>query len=61
MNDFLLYYQLQVGLRGHIFGIEALMRWQHPKRGLVLPNDFIAQAEESGLILPLGKWALEIA
>ena len=61
MNDFLLYYQPQVGLRGQILGVEALMRWQHPERGLVLPNDFIAQAEESGLILPLGKWALEIA
>ena len=61
MNEFLLYYQPQVGLGGHIFGVEALMRWQHPERGLVYPNDFIAQAEESGLILPLGKWALEIA
>lgn len=61
MNEFLLYYQPQVGLGGHIFGVEALMRWQHPERGLVYPNDFIAQAEESGLILPMGKWALEIA
>ena len=60
-NDFLLYYQPQVGLSGRICGVEALMRWQHPERGLVYPNDFISQAEESGLILPLGKWALEIA
>ena len=60
-NDFLLYYQPQVGLSGRICGVEALMRWQHPERGLVYPNDFIAQAEESGLILPLGKWALETA
>ena len=60
-QDFLLYYQPQVGLNGHVFGVEALMRWQHPERGLVYPNDFIAQAEESGLILPLGKWALETA
>ena len=61
LNEFLLYYQPQVGLGGHIFGVEALMRWQHPQRGLVYPNDFIAQAEESGLILPMGKWALETA
>ena len=60
-SDFLLYYQPQVGLGGHIFGVEALMRWQHPERGLIYPNDFIAQAEESGLILPMGKWALETA
>ena len=60
-QDFLLHYQPQVGLSGHVFGVEALMRWQHPERGLVYPNDFIAQAEESGLILPMGKWALETA
>ena len=60
-NDFLLYYQPQFGLSGNIFGVEALMRWQHPERGLVYPNDFISQAEESGLILPLGKWAIETA
>ena len=61
MNEFLLFYQPQVGLSGHIFGVEALMRWQHPERGLVYPNHFITQAEDSGLILPLGKWALETA
>ena len=60
-NDFLLYYQPQVGMDGCISGVEALMRWQHPERGLVYPNDFISQAEESGLILQLGKWALETA
>ncbi|MGB4115499.1 MAG: EAL domain-containing protein [Polaromonas sp.] len=60
-QDFLLHYQPQVGGNGRMFGVEALMRWQHPERGLVYPNDFIAQAEESGLILPLGKWALETA
>ena len=60
-NDFVLYYQPQVGLDGRISGAEALMRWQHPHRGLVCPNEFITQAEESGLILPLGKWALQTA
>lgn len=60
-QDFMLHYQPQVGRDGHMFGVEALMRWQHPERGLVYPNEFIAQAEESGLILPLGKWALETA
>ena len=60
-NDFLLYYQPQVGMDGCISGVEALMRWQHPERGVVYPNDFISQAEESGLILQLGKWALETA
>ncbi len=60
-GDFLLHYQPQVGRDGRMFGVEALIRWQHPQRGLVFPNDFIAQAEESGLILPLGKWGLETA
>ena len=44
-----------------MFGVEALIRWQYPQLGLVFPNDFIAQAEESGLILSLGKWGLETA
>jgi diguanylate cyclase (GGDEF)-like protein/PAS domain S-box-containing protein len=60
-QDFLLHYQPQVGRSGRMFGVEALIRWQHPERGLVYPNDFISQAEDSGQILPLGKWALETA
>lgn len=59
-QDFVLHYQPQVGRNG-MFGVEALIRWQHPVRGLIYPNDFIAQAEESALILPLGKWVLETA
>ncbi|HXE21426.1 MAG TPA: EAL domain-containing protein [Rhodoferax sp.] len=58
-HEFVLHYQPQVGSDGHMLGVEALLRWQHPHRGLVLPDAFIAQAEESGLILPLGQWALE--
>ena len=60
-GEFLLYYQPQVGHDNRMFAAEALIRWQHPQRGLVKPTDFIAQAEESGLILVLGKWVLQAA
>lgn len=60
-DQFMLYLQPQVMADGHIHGAEVLLRWQHPRRGLVLPGDFIPQAEESGLILPLGAWVLERA
>jgi EAL domain-containing protein (putative c-di-GMP-specific phosphodiesterase class I) len=59
-NQFLLYYQPQVE-RGRLTGAEALVRWKHPRRGIVEPNDFISLAEESRLILPLGDWVLEAA
>jgi diguanylate cyclase (GGDEF)-like protein/PAS domain S-box-containing protein len=59
-KQFLLYYQPQVE-RGHVTGAEALIRWKHPRRGIVSPNDFIPLAEESRLILPLGDWVLEAA
>ncbi len=60
-RQFLLYYQPQLDRRGRVIGVEALLRWQHPERGLVSPVDFIPMAEETGLILPLGQWALATA
>ena len=60
-NQFVLCYQVQVTDAGRCAGVEALLRWQHPLRGLVLPIEFIAVAEQTGLILPLGQWVLETA
>lgn len=60
-GEFLLYYQPQVDRAGVITGVEALLRWNHPERGLTFPADFIPVAEDTGLILPLGQWALETA
>ena len=61
-NQFVLYYQPEVELAtGRIVGLEALVRWQHPQRGLVPPLQFIPEAEKNGLILPLGDWGLRQA
>ncbi len=57
-----LFYQPKLNIaRTEVCGAEALMRWQHPQRGLVPPNEFIPVAEESGLIVQLGEWALHAA
>ena len=61
-GEFRLHYQPLVDLEtGHISGFEALVRWAHPERGLVGPNEFISLAEETGLIRPIGRFVLEEA
>lgn len=60
-GQFLLLYQPQVDADGRVTGAEVLLRWQHPDKGLVSPALFVPLAEDTGLILPLGYWALETA
>ncbi len=60
-QQFELYYQLQISNNNLILGAETLIRWHHPRLGIVSPTDFIPLTEESGLILGIGKWVLETA
>jgi diguanylate cyclase (GGDEF)-like protein/PAS domain S-box-containing protein len=60
-REFELHYQPQVNSEGFVAGAEALMRWRHPRRGMVSPTEFIPLAEEAGLIIELGRWVLEMA
>ena len=60
-GELALHYQPGFDRAGRLLGAEALVRWQHPRRGLVLPDDFIDIAEETGLIIALGRWVLEAA
>jgi diguanylate cyclase (GGDEF)-like protein len=58
-GEFVLHYQPRISLAsGRIVGAEALIRWRHPERGLVLPDEFISLAEETSLIIPIGEWAI---
>ena len=61
MDEFVLYYQVQVNGEGQPVGAEALVRWQHATRGLVSPAEFIPLAEQTGMILELGQWVLQTA
>jgi diguanylate cyclase (GGDEF)-like protein/PAS domain S-box-containing protein len=60
-DELMLYFQPQVNYSGEIIGAETLIRWQHPEKGFISPGVFIPIAEATGLILPIGKWVLQMA
>ena len=61
LGQLALHYQPQVDESGRVLGAEALIRWPHPRRGMISPGEFIPLAERSGLILPMGAWVLDTA
>ncbi|MGC2456983.1 MAG: EAL domain-containing protein [Gallionellaceae bacterium] len=60
-HELMLHYQLQIDAEGRPIGVEALLRWNHPERGMLMPDDFILLAEDIGEIVPIGCWVLEQA
>ena len=60
-QQFDLFYQIQVNSSNHYIGAEVLLRWMHPVHGMIFPDEFMGLAEETGLIVPIGRWALETA
>jgi diguanylate cyclase (GGDEF)-like protein len=60
-NELFLHYQPQAAIDGEVFGFEALVRWRHPKLGVIPPGEFISLAEQNGMIVEIGAWALQEA